>query len=109
MKTRIRAARRRNVIVNRDSGEVRRTAGRLLAIGSEVTVCLRGLDGKSRQGREQCCRQSRQLGQRSRSRALRVRTGWVRMRVVVGTSVVGPLLRPVCALLMSRTARIGVA
>lgn len=66
-----------------ESGEARRTARGLLARWTEGGVSLRNLDGWRTQCCDLDCRQDRQYGQWSRSRALRIRTGGIRLRVMM--------------------------
>ena len=65
------------------SGEARRTARGLLACGTEAGVSLRNLDGWRTQCCDLDCRHDRQYRQWSRSRALRIRTGGIRLRVMM--------------------------
>ena len=71
------------------SGEARRTAWGLLACRTKAGVSLRSLGRRWAQSCNLDCRERGQHGQWSRSRALRVRTGRIRLGVMVprGTGI----------------------
>jgi hypothetical protein len=72
------------------SGEARRTALGLLACGTEAGVGLRNLDGRHTQSCDLDCRQGGQYRQWSGARALRIRTGRIRLRVMMpGGTIMG--------------------
>jgi len=72
-----------------------------------MTVSLRRLDRLAGQGRDRRRRQSGQSGQRGGTRALSIRTGWVRMRMVVRGVMMMRMRRPGAGC-PSVTCRVGV-
>ena len=82
------------------SGETRWTALGLLACRTEAGVGLRNLDGLHTQSCDLDCRQCGQYRQWSGSRALRVRTGRIRLRVMMpGGMIMGVMTLCVCGVM----------